>query len=84
MECLVGSMGGVHLDAEPGFILIKTFSSMFLGGSKAAKSFFFFFFLHHTESINTTLSTGEHNVALYIGTLTIEIKYVPPGPCSWI
>lgn len=44
MECLVGSMGGVHLDAEPGFILIKTFSSMFLGGSKAAKSFFFFFF----------------------------------------
>lgn len=42
MECLVGSIGVVHLHAESGFILTnKTFSSMFLAGSKAAKSFSF-------------------------------------------
>lgn len=82
MECLVGSI--VHLDAESGFILTnKTFSSAFLAGSKAAKSFFF---SRHSLSLytNATFSTGEHNVALYIGILTIEIKYVSPGLCSWI
>lgn len=78
MECLVGSIG-VHLDAEFGFILTnKSFSSMFLG-SKAAKSFFF----HHILSLylNTTFSTGEHNLALYTDHWN---KVLSPGPWSWI
>lgn len=78
MECLVGSIG-VHLDAEFGFILTnKSFSSMFMG-SKAAKSFFF----HHILSLylNTTFSTGEHNLALYTDHWN---KVLSPGPWSWI
>lgn len=83
MECLVGSVE-VHLDENSGFILTnKTFLSMFLAGSKAAKSFSFPVILLSLYT-NTTFSAGEHNVALYIGILTIEIKHVSQGTCSWI
>lgn len=90
MECLVGSAGVAHLDAETGFILTSN-KNVFarvvsLQGPKLQSLFFFSFpVILLSRYINhTTFSTGEHIVALYIGILTIEIKHVSPGPCSWI